>query len=394
MRLQINTHIASSTRLCALFFGLFLAMTECAFSSYAQAQNNMNAQTQLVRISVVLPFKTQLAEGARSLEFYRGLLLAAEDAKKMGYSVQIAAFNEDLPDTDITTTLEKAAAHADVMLGFFYRKHVIAAGTYCESNGKLAAFPISNFIPIDLKNNRACLFTATTAKQFVEKYVKIATSTFGKCNIVYAHSAAVKGICEMDDFTHEMKSHGCKVHDISVDATPQAIKKQLTTSRQNVIVTNSYDADEVRELLANVKAVCNVHPDLNVTILGGSQWATFCNTPDVFVHNDVYVPILTNPNTAQPAAEVLRARYHEAFHCSPLDRVPSDLLDGYDFGMLLYEGMAKYGKSFMLYPSEYPHIVNAYSFSNPENGCWTNDNVRLLHFTPDGQQYLLEFKNK
>lgn len=312
----------------------------------------------------------------------------------MGYTIQISAFNESLPDEDITPTIEKAAEQSDVMLGFFYRNHVVAAGSYCEAKGKLAAFPLSSYIPIDLKNNRSCIFTATTAKQFVEKYAKIATSTFGKCNIVFAHTASGKAIPEVSDFAREMKSQGSKLHEISADAAPQNIKKQLTTNRQNVIITDSNDPDELKELLTNVKRVSIVHPEYPMTVLGNSQWANFCATPQVFVENDVYVPVLANPNTMTPAAESLRARYQEAFHCAPLDRTPSDLLEGYDFGMTLFEGISKHGTSFMQYPSEVPHIVNAYSFSNPDNGCWTNDNVRLMHFTPDGLQYLLEFKNK
>lgn len=394
MRLKNFIDIFRIEPCSTLLPGIFLAIVACAISSYAQAQNILNAQTHPVRISVVLPFKTQHSEGSRSLEYYRGLLLAAEDAKKAGYTVQISAFNEDLPDADITPTLEKAAAQSEVILGFFYRNHAIAAGIYCENAGKIAAFPMSNYIPIDLKNNRSCLFTSTTAKQFVEKYAKIVTSVFGKCNIVYAHSASVTNVSEMDDFILEMKARGAKVHVVTIDAAPLTIKKQLMTGRQNVIVTNSNDTAEVRELLANVKAVCSVHPNIHVSVLGSSQWAIFSNMTDVYVHNDVYVPILANPNTAQPAAEALRARYRKAFHCSPMDHLPSDLLEGYDFGMLLYEGIAKYGSSFMLYPSECAHIVNEYSFSNPGNGCWTNGNVRLLHFAPDGLQYLLEFKNK
>lgn len=393
-RIHNLTSITRSARYCALLLLALLCSATHVFSSYAQAQAQNFAQTHPVRVAVVLPLKSQLSEGARSLEFYRGLLLAAEDAKKMGYTIQISAFNEDLPETDITPTLEKAAAQSDVLLGFFYRNHIIAAGSYCEKSGRLAAFPMSNYIPIDLKNNRSCIFTATTAKQFVEKYAKIATSTFGKCNIIYAHSASAQSVSEMDDFAREMKSSGCKVHDINADAAPQAIKKQMTSSRQNIIITNSSDANELNVLLSNVKRVSVVHPDYPLTVLGNSQWASFCNTPDVFMHNDVYVPILANPNTSQPAAEALRARYQEAFHCAPMNRTPSELLDGYDFGMMLFEGMSKYGTSFMLYPSTCPHIVNAYSFSNPNNGCWTNENVRLLHFTTDGLQYLLEFKNK
>lgn len=373
---------------------MLLAMTEGGIPALAQTPANTSAQTHAVRISVVLPFRAQSSDGARSLELYRGFLLAAEDAKKMGYTIQISAFNEDHPDAEITPTLEKAAEQSDILVGFFYRNHAIAAGAYCEGAGKIAAFPISNFIPIDLMPNRSCLFTSTTAKQFGERYAKITASTFGKCNIVYAHSPAVTNLSEVDDFVSEMKKRGSKVHDITTGALPESIKKQLTTNRKNIIVTNSNDAIEIRDFLVNVKAVSNAHADISVTVLGSSQWANFYSTPDVFVHNDVFVPILTNPNTAQPAAETLRSRYREAFHCPPLERSPSDLLDGYDFGMLLFEGIAKYGSSFMLYPSECAHIVNAYSFSNPGNGCWTNENVRLLHFTPDGLQYLLEFKNK
>lgn len=361
---------------------------------HAQVQAFYSAQAQPVRVSVILPFKTQQSEGARSLEFYRGLLLAAEDAKKMGLAIQISAFNEDKPEVDITPTITRAATQSDVFVGFYYRNHVIEAAKYTEANGKIAAFPMSTYIPVDLKNNRSCIFTATTTRQFVEKYAKIAMSTFGKCNIVYAHSTSAQNNSEMEDFAREMKSCGCKVHDISIDATSQAIKKQLATNRQNVVITNSNDINEISAFLANVKNVSVANPECRLSILGSSQWASYFNKSEIFANNDTYLPILANPNTNLPAAQALRIRYQDAFHCAPLNRAPSDLIDGYDFGMTLFEGMSKYGTTFMLYPSTNPHIANAYSFSNPNNGCWTNENVRLLHYALDGQQYLLEFKNK
>ena len=394
MRIRNLIHVSSRIAKYALMLTLCLGITMHALRSYALYDINLDMQMQAARVAVVLPFKSQQIEGIRSLEFYRGMLLAAEDAKKSGHTIQIAAFNEENPDVDITPTIEKAVAQSDIMVGFYYRNHAIVAGNYCENAGKLAAFPMSSFIPVDLKNNRSSLFTATTTKQFVEKYAKIATSTFGKCNIIYAHSQEALKSSETEEFVFEMKNLGCKVHYISIDAAASQIKKKLATNRQNVVVTNSNDKNELNGLLLRVMSLCQTTSDCKIAVLGNSQWAAFCVSPNVFANNDVYVPILSNPNVNLPAAQVLRTRYREAFHCDALERTPSDLLDGYDFGMLLFDGLSKYGTSFMLYPSTSPYVVNAYSFCNPNNGCWTNENVRLLHYTTDGLQYLLEFKNK
>lgn len=341
-----------------------------------------------------MPFKSSTAEGGRSLEFYRGMLLAAEDAKAMGLSLQIAAFDEGLPETNILPTVEKAASQSDVLIGFTYRDHVVAAGHYCEEMGKLAAFPIIDLIPAQLRGNRSCLFAATTAQQFAEGQARIATDHFGRCNIVYAHSSAEKGTTETDRFVEEMYHAGCKVHNMAIEATPQYIKKQLSSKRENIVVTNTSDAAELKELLANVKAVTLVHPEYKVAFWGSSQWSSHIAEPGFFVKNDAYIPFFSNPQTYASAVTKLRERYLKAFRTTPSDRMPSALVEGYDFGMMLYDGMAEYGTSFMLYPSTAPTVSQTYRFDNEDNGCWTNMSVHMQHIAPDGKQYFLELKDK
>lgn len=401
------------SRILPLVVGMLLAMPTTLFGSpKAHAGNaettiataptasataptpSVTAESLPVRLAVILPFKTQLSEGRRSLEFYRGLLLAAEDMKRTGCNIQIAAINEPLPDADLTPVLENAASKADVMLGFFYRNHIIAAGNYCETTGKIAAFPLCNFIPVDLKHNRACVFNATTATQFVEKYARLTVGTLGKGNVVYVKSASPANSGEIADFVRNMKQLGCKTKVVEPGYSIASLEKQLTSKRTNLIVVDTDDTAQLQDLLAAIKAIKAVQPQYAITVLGSSLWMKYCNTPNIFAGIDTYIPVLDNPNMQNAAADALKARYAQQFHTPAANRQPSDLIQGYDFGTMLIDGLAKYGTSFMLFPSTSGHVTNAYSFTNPDDGCWMNDNIRLLHFTPDGLQYLHEFMSK
>lgn len=335
-----------------------------------------------------------MSEGKRSLEFYRGMLLAAEDAKSMGLSLQIAAFDEGLPETDIIPTLEKASSQSDVLVGFMYRNHTVAAGRYCEEMGKLAAYPMNDFIPGALRGNRSCLFAATTAQQFAKGQTRIATHHFDRCNIIYASRSSVKETTETDRFIEEMRQAGCKVLNISIEAAPQHIRKQLSSKRQNIVVTNTPEAAELKELLTNIKAVSIVHPEYKIAFWGSSRWSSYIAEPGFWVKNDAYVPVFCNPHTDASAVTKLRERYCKAFRTTPSDSKPSALVDGYDFGMMLYDGLAEHGTSFMLHSSSAPTISHKYHFDNEDNGCWTNMSVHMQHIAPDGQQNILELKNK
>lgn len=396
----------ATRRLLTLIIALILALPlSIATSLQAHADNTVanpapavsaadESGTLPVRIAVVLPLKSQLSEGRRSLEFYRGLLLAAEDKKAAGCNIQIAAFNEPHPDDEMTPMLESAAAKADVMVGFFYRNHVIAAGRYCEATGKIAAFPLSTFIPVDLKNNRACVFNATTIQQFTIRYAKITVGTLGKSNVIYAHSTTPANSAEVADYVAEMKRLGCKTKNLEAGFSITALEKQLSTKLPNIIITDTDNIEQLHSLFATIKSIKAVKPNYNITVVGSSPWMNLYSTPEIFTGVDTYIPVLENPNAQNAAATDLMARYATNFHTEASGNKPSDLIQGYDFGTMLIDGLSKYGTSFMLYPSATGHITHAYTFNNPDDGCWMNNNIRLLHFTPDGHQYLHEFMSK
>lgn len=405
MKRPLGTHSTTSrllTLVTALFLALPLSLTAplqahagCTVANSTTAFASVDENGTLpVRIAVVLPMKSQLSEGRRSLEFYRGLLLATEDKKAAGCNIQIAAYNEPHPDDDMTPMLENAAAKSDVMVGFFYRNHVIAAGQYCEATGKIAAFPLSTFIPIDLKNNRACLFNATTVQQFAIRYAKLIVSTLGKSNVIYAHSSTPVNSAEVTDYVAELKKLGCKTKNLDADFSISALEKQLSSKHPNLIVTDTDNIEQLHSLFASIKAIKAVKPNYNITVVGSSLWMNLYSTPQIFSGIDTYIPVLANPNAQNAAADALKARYASNFHTEASDHQPSDLIQGYDFGTMLIDGLSKYGTSFMLFPSTTGHIAHAYSFSNPDDGCWMNNNIRLLHFTPDGHQYLHEFMSK
>ena len=88
-----------------LRYSVLIAMMAFTMVNNLKAANKTDVRKREVRVGIMLPLHNVDGDGNRMVEFYRGLLLAVDDLKKEGISVDIHAWNVNI-DADIQSHVD------------------------------------------------------------------------------------------------------------------------------------------------------------------------------------------------------------------------------------------------------------------------------------------------
>lgn len=376
--MYLRTHIVAVVACIAAF----------ATAAFAQAQT---PSTRPARIAVVLPFKAKQSEGRRSLEFYRGVLLAADAMRGAGYNIQIEAYDEGTPDDSINATIEKAASSADMLLGFYYRNHMMAAANYCDQQNVNVAFPLASYIPQALRTSKSSVFPQADTGRFVDSYCNLISKCFGKSNVIVLHAANAQSAAEIIDIANNLRRQGTKFKSIEAkEVNGKSFTDLLSTKKCNLLFVDTNDTTELARIFSQINEVAST-TRLKFAVMGTSQWTALPTEIFAGLAVDLFYPTLQYVNPAAASISGIVSNYEEWFHCQPSDKQPSALLEGYDWGTFVIGGLATHGRSFIGSPTVAPLASNRFEFERiAENGCWANAGLRLVHRHPNGSIDLIE----
>lgn len=351
------------------------------------------------RITVVLPFQSPLSEGRRSLEFYRGMLLAAATMRDRGYKAEISAYDEGTPDADITATLEQAMTAADVIVGCYYRDHIIAASRAAEIHSRIAAFPLANYIPQPVAGLSSALFTIPTPSRRAEQAATLALGRLGKANVLLLTSPpaiSTKGIAtgtvpatsvtEAREMSAILKKGGCK---LKVCTTMAEVAAGLSSRRINLIITDQDTPESLATFAKEARRLATaVAGEAHIAILGLPGWSDAARQQMLQGDHRAYDVLLPTTSYVHPSSSDisrLRTAYSEWFHCEAQEGPDAPLYMGYDWGLAAISGLAHHGREFVLKPSAAQLLVHDFRFERAErDACLTDGGLRLLHLRNDG----------
>ncbi|MDR3328052.1 MAG: LysM peptidoglycan-binding domain-containing protein [Prevotellaceae bacterium] len=104
-----------------------------------------------IRIAYLLPFSggddDNVTNIVRFVEFYRGSLLAMEDLKKSGTSLEVFTFDTQLGTSQLTSILsEIKAKNVDMIVGPAYPEQVSAVSAFAKKNGIIQIVPFTSLV--------------------------------------------------------------------------------------------------------------------------------------------------------------------------------------------------------------------------------------------------------
>lgn len=343
------------------------------------------AQTNAVKIGVMLPLHNVDGDGRRMVEYYRGILMACDVLKQRGISTDIHAWNVPI-DADIRSTLVQQGANScDIIFGPLYSKQVAPLADFCKTYGIKMVIPFS-INGDDVERNKEIFqvyqspetLNAAAIKAFLSRFANV-HPIFVDCN----DTTSRKG-----NFTFglrkELEKRKINYSITNVNSTIDQFAKAFVPSKQNVVVLNTGRSPQLTAVLNKLDEFDAKYPGAIISLYGYTEWLMYAKyNMDRFYKYDTYIPSTFYYNATSARTIDLERSYASWFHQPMQIAMPRFAITGYDHAMFFIQGLKRYGKSFSGSRTQlnYQPVQTPLHFVKTSKGGFKNENFQLIHYT-------------
>ena len=341
-----------------------------------KSEKNDNSQLSTLNIAYLLPL---IAENTneektteRFIEFYRGALLALNEAKNQGQSANIYTHNLPKSAHKIDSVLQQLNnENIDIIIGPAYTEQLAKVLTYAKQNNITTIIPFSNKIDTTYYHPKLIQFNPQQDSLFNTVLI----NTFAHRNLQYILAQFPNCTNKGNQFLHELSkllTQNNKPH-TNITITPQNIDTLTSkiTSDTTILLLGSSLINDVAPILDSL----NRYQLPNLQIWGFEEWGT--NTLKKYPQTLYYSLFYANET------EEYKNNYKNWFGARKQTvGVKYDLL-GYDLTMLALKGINTNKTTPTITIN--PQINNIrFQQSTPKlqyiNNRWINTNYYLLYW--------------
>lgn len=341
--------------------------------------------SKTVGIAFLLPMKATGVEGERSVEFYRGFLMAADKLRDNGRDINIYTYNEDANQSSLVTIINKLKTQKpDVIIGPVYPAHFTEVANFAKEQQIRMVVPFSSKAWQVHTTPQLCLLNTPMQYQQIfaaDLFLKI----FKIRNAVFMH---INNANEQT-FTQQLKGRlnavGVTTTVCNLDAPLTQLKSACAKNKQTVIVPDNSDPAVLRQLLERIKQFCAQYPKYKVSLFGYPGWLDHEQALREDFHvADTYIYTNAFYNPYSRGIAEFNAQYKAWFNAEPLDVTPRMGLLGYDLATHLLQGFLTYGKNFTTQRAGTGMLQSDMRFAATEaGGGLVNNSVSFIHYKSD-----------
>ena len=341
-------------------------------------------------IVVMLPLHNVDGDGRRTIEYYRGLLMAVEKLKADGISINVRAWNVAQTDDINTTLIQQGADKSDIIFGPLYSKQVKALGDFCKKNKIRMVIPFS-INGDEVERNEFIYQVYQPAETFNQKSVTSFIDRFSNCHPVIIDcndSTSNKGT-----FTYalrkKLEERGIQYSITNLRSSIEMFEKAFSTTKRNVVILNTGRSPELTQTMHKLDALLAHSPGYMISMFGYTEWQMYekYNQNQTYFHKyDVYIPSSYFFNEQSGYIQSFQNAYKSKFGVDMMNALPHFALTGYDQGVFFIGGVYKfkgqfYGARNQIYNTS---LQTPYHFSKTPNGGFRNDAYLLVHYQKNG----------
>lgn len=347
-----------------------------------------------VKVGIVLPLHNVDGDGRRMIEYYRGMLMACEDLKKEGVSVDIRALNTPI-DGDIHQTLaQKALSGCDVIFGPLYTKQVKPLAAFAKSSGAKLVIPFS-ITGNDVAGNPNIFQVYQSPEFFYNEVIKHFLYRFSNYHVVVIDCndrSSDKGV-----FTFGLRKQleerkiSCSV--TNVNSSNAMFAQSFSAVKPNMVILNTGRSPELNRVIEKLDVLTGEHPSLAVSLFGYTEWLMYAKyNQGRFFKYDTYIPTAAYYNSYSSKVKALENRYLSWFKSSMMDYIPRFAITGYDHGMFFLRGINKYGKNFNGANADKNALQTQMHFSKVgAGGGYQNTSFMFVHYNRNNSISIINF---
>lgn len=374
---------------------------EQAANARASEQQRRNAEAmasmrQHIRMGVLLPFKDGNDRSMKMVEFYRGVLMAADSLKKEGTTIEIHTFHSGSSAADMyALTNKESLKQMNVIFGPLDAAQAAPLSEFCRQHKIRLVMPFATTNSFGQNNPYVYQITSTgesSARLGAQRMIKqFSNNTFV---IMKTDAPDNRGTRFTNEMSAELSRKGFPPQAVSLQAEDEVLAASLSPTRQNVIMTDATSLNAATAVTRRLTTFLQNHPEYNITLIGYPEWATYAqnlsngfHTLDTYIYTNFY----RNPNDSR--IQNFETRFTNNFQQSMNRTFPRYGLMGFDLAYYFLHGMAQLGDFF----DEKQNTLTYYPLQNPlsfaqqsANAAHINQAVWLIHFTTNRQVEILK----
>ncbi|MBR1733186.1 MAG: ABC transporter substrate-binding protein [Alloprevotella sp.] len=338
-----------------------------------------------VNVALVLPFSAKGLEGGRSIEFYRGFLLAAEQLAGQGSDINFHAYDERVGEALAVPLQLISVGGVQVMVGPVYPEHFQEMANFARANKVRMVVPF--YSKADQVNTNPYVYLANTPEKFELEFVAdLFLRNFKGMNVAFMRL----GGGNENNFTQYLRkrlmARGYAVTEFAYDAPLEQMKTACNASRNTIVIPDASNEAGLAKALAKVEGFRKYYPQYGIQLFGYPDWLDFADKYKERMHAaDTYVYTGNFYNKHDAATRAFVSAYTARYGDQLQEVSPRMGLLGYDLAMHLIQGIARYGTAFSTQASGAPMLQSNLRFERTEeDGGLVNNSMFFIHYKPDG----------
>lgn len=309
-----------------------------------------------INIAMLLPFGTRQNE-ATFVDFYRGALVALDELKESGISVNLNLFSTNSSAESVQNIVDNGSLDkANLIIGPVYDRPFEIAANYAISRSVPIVSPLA---PVNFINAPFVIEAACSDENKWDKVVPLLTDP--QANVIFvdyhnfADSAVVGELASLLPLSAARLTYQGKPTPVT------SISQLLVRDKQNIFILPVSNENAVEGFLARLSSI-NAASRYKISVVGTSRWARFAKLDfELFFKLGVIYPSSYHADRSNDNVAQFYNLYIEDFGTMP----SLFSFRGYDVTKTFASLIAKYGSRALLELAHYslPLLQMPYRYS-------------------------------
>ena len=342
----------------------------------AEEDDTGKAEDKVMRMAVLLPLQEASDRGSKMVEFYQGMLMAADSLKKQGQSLEIHTWDCGHTASEMERLIESNSntlGKVKVVFGPADAVQVAPLASFCKEKGIRLVLPFAN-TPMVSSNMayHATASTETTCSEAASLMLK--TGTDANYVLLRTNAEDKKGRTLTEEIIRRLIDGNMQYRILNIEGDDPAFMSALDTERDNRIIPDNVSIKTLNILFSKLDALSQEDTKYRISLIGYPEWQTYTNTQLYnFFKYDTYIYTTYYFNPLSDKSDFFQKSFLRNFGKPLMVSYPRYAAMGFDIAYhFLYEGGVK----------EEP-FQHHFRFSpSKDKGDMVNTFVQLIHYTP------------
>ncbi|MDH8701288.1 LysM repeat protein [Dysgonomonadaceae bacterium PH5-43] len=346
-----------------------------------------------IKVALLLPFNVkegttpQNAANNRMVEYFEGVLLALEDLKAKGISVNLQVFDTGSKSNTIPSILSKPEMqNINLIIGGLTDAQIKLMSEFASKMNIPYVIPVTSKSDEPLSKYQVYQVNTPPAYRDV-KASSAFCDKYKDYNIIFYTPEDSNNKAEFIKLVQkDLTSRNIPFRTISDNNLLAEMQEAINDSTNNVFVPADDKKSVLFKLIAPIKTLKETNPELSISLFGHPSWQIYSTelSEDFFNLNASFYSVYYASPTS-PAVKSFHAKYLIWYSRELINIYPKYGMLGYDTAMFFIQLLDKYGTSYdvNINKMKYSGVQSDFNFERINNwGGFINTNLYIIEYTP------------